>query len=93
MPKRKITTTDQLSEYRSKAKEKTIKNRKSKTITLKDIEAMRKKDLLANPSPLVKLGLKTLELTNRFRTTHGLPELSWSQSLHDIAMEHSFNMH
>ena len=37
--------------------------------------------------------MRTLELTNKFRKSHGLQELKWSQPLHDIAMEHSFNMH
>lgn len=74
MPKRKpLSTHQQLQEYRKHAKEKEIRTRKSKTITLDDIEEMRKKELLANPSPLIKLGLRTLELTNKFRKSHGLP--------------------
>ena len=54
---------------------------------------MRKQDLLANPTPLVRLGMKALDQTNEFRKSHGLPALLWSQHLHDIAMEHSYNMH
>ena len=54
---------------------------------------MRKQELLANPTPLVRLGMKALELTNEFRKSHQLPALLWSQALHDIAMEHSYNMH
>ena len=67
-----------MSEYRAKAKDKEIRTRKPKMITLSDIEEMRKKELLSNPSPLVKLGVRTLELTNKFRKSHGLPELRWS---------------
>eukprot|EP01132_Coremiostelium_polycephalum_P010220 gene10220-12534_t len=40
----------------------------------------------------VKIGVKSLELTNKFRNSMGLPSLLWSDGLMELGIEHSKNM-
>ena len=47
----------------------------------------------AGKGPSEQMGIRALDLTNKFRKEQGKsPMLSWNQQLHDIAMTHCVNM-
>ena len=68
-------------------------------VTVADLQLKVNDDIYAknnaqslNGSESEKMGLRALELTNRFRQSHGLSPLNWHIQLHDIAMTHCKNM-
>jgi uncharacterized protein YkwD len=83
---------DQLRFYRKEKKEKDS-YRPPREITVKDLEAMNKASSMnVGPNDIKRLGIRSLELTNNFRRTRGMPELTWNDELYKLAMGHSQNM-
>lgn len=72
--------------------------RRKREFTLRDIEELRKQDLLksvekqTSDSYLDRLGQDCLNLTNEFRKEHGLKPLHWHQGLANIGKVHSARM-
>jgi uncharacterized protein YkwD len=46
----------------------------------------------AGKGPSEQMGIRALDLTNKFRAEHNLPALRWNQEIHNIAWGHSKNM-
>lgn len=83
---------DQLRFYRKEKKDQD-RYRAPREITVKDLEAMNLANSMnVDPNDIKRLGIRSLELTNNFRRTRGMLELTWNDELYKIAMVHSQNM-
>ena len=75
-----------------------VRPAKKREFTLRDIEEMRKNELLEKARKgtkdtfLDRIGQEALIFTNKFRVENGLPQLHWHQGLADIGKVHSARM-
>eukprot|EP01083_Nonionella_stella_P261842 891004_1 len=89
---------DYITKKQSDCDQHTQKIRRSKHFNMQDIIRLRKIDFEKEAAgPKVKcimdsIGVKCLELTNKFRAENGLMALKWHQALCEIGKTHSKNM-